>query len=168
MSQAPVELREYDSSWPSKFELEKNFLMSIAGYWNEGGIEHVGSTSIPGMKAKPVIDIMFGVKSLQDSLPAIDLLVSNGYQYWPYKKEVMHWFCKPSDRYRTHHLHLIPYQSPLWGERIKFRDILRSNTDIAKDYERLKETLAVKYKDDREAYTREKWPFIREVLQSDS
>ena len=168
MSQASVELREYDASWPSKFELEKNFLMSIAGHWNEGGIEHVGSTSIPGMKAKPVIDIMFGVKSLQGSLPAIDLLVSNGYQYWPYKKEVMHWFCKPSDSYRTHHLHLIPYQSPLWGERIKFRDILRSNTDIAKDYERLKETLAVKYKDDREAYTREKWPFIREVLQNDS
>lgn len=166
MKRASVILEEYDSSWPSKFEDEKKHLMSIAGTWCHGGIEHVGSTSVPGMVAKPVIDVMFGVKSLEASKPAIDVLVENGYEYWPYKAEVMHWFCKPSDAFRTHHLHLIPFESPLWQERIKFRDLLRSNEAIANDYARLKRELATSYKDNRETYTDKKWPFIQKVLES--
>ncbi len=62
MSSAPVILEEYDLSWPSKFEKEKGHLMALTGEWNYGGIEHVGSTSVPGMVAKPVIDVMFGVR----------------------------------------------------------------------------------------------------------
>ena len=118
MSQAPVILEEYDISWPQKFEQEKVLLLSIIGEWNVGAVEHVGSTSIPGMVAKPVIDVMFGVKSLAESKSAIEVLVANGYDYWPYKADVMHWFCKPSDAFRTHHLHLIPYESPLWFETL--------------------------------------------------
>jgi GrpB-like predicted nucleotidyltransferase (UPF0157 family) len=165
MSSAPVILEEYDSSWPEKFEEEKEHLKGIAGKWLYGSIEHVGSTAIPGMVAKPVIDVMFGVKSLNESKPAIETLINSGYKYWPYKSEVMHWFCKPSDAFRTHHLHLIPYESPLWKERIKFRDILRSNYKVAKEYLTLKEDLASKYKNDREAYTDLKWPFIQQTLR---
>lgn len=165
MSRAPVILEEYDSSWPSKFEEEKDHLMSIAGEWHHGSIEHVGSTAVPGMIAKPVIDVMFGVKSLEESKPAIDVLVAHGYEYWPYKTEVMHWFCKPSDAFRTHHLHLITFESPLWKERIKFRDLLRSDENVAGQYANLKRELATTYKEDREAYTEKKWPFIQQVLQ---
>ena len=118
------------------------------------------------MLAKPVIDIMFGVKSLEESKPAIKVLQESGYEYWPYKTEVMHWFCKPSDAFRTHHLHLIPFDSPLWKERIKFRDTLRSNGGVAAKYAVLKKKLAIKYKEDREAYTQEKWPFIKKVVES--
>lgn len=114
MKQAIVELSEYNHEWPSKFEAEKGFLMEVIGNWFCGSVEHIGSTSVPGLIAKPVIDIMFGVKSLEESELAIDILVKNGYQYFPYKKDVMHWFCKPSDAFRTHHLHLIPYESQLW------------------------------------------------------
>ena len=133
-----------------------------------GSVEYVGSTSIPGLAAKPVIDIMFGVKSLEDSIPAIKVLMKIGYLYFPYKEDVMHWFCKPSDEFRTHHLHLIPFQSPFWIERIQFRNILRSSPDIANDYSLLKSELASRNKEDREAYPKEKWPFIQKVLKQAS
>jgi GrpB-like predicted nucleotidyltransferase (UPF0157 family) len=165
MSGATVILEEYDSSWPSKFEDEKRYLMAIAGEWFFGAIEHVGSTAVPGMVAKPVIDVMFGVKSLEVSRPAIEVLVASGYKYWPYKTEVMHWFCKPSDAFRTHHLHLIPFESPLWIERIQFRDLLCSDDNLASQYANLKHELAVAYKEDREAYTEKKWPFIQQALK---
>ena len=166
MSRAPVILEKYDSSWPSKFEEEKEYLMAVAGKWHFGSIEHVGSTAVPGMVAKPVIDVMFGVKTLDESRPAIEVLVEAGYEYWPYKTEVMHWFCKPSDVFRTHHLHLIPYESPLWQERIKFRELLRSDDKVATEYANMKRELAATYREDREAYTDKKWPFIQRVLQS--
>ena len=165
MSLALVILEEYDPSWPFKFEEEKESLMGIAGNSFYGAVEHVGSTAVPGMVAKPVIDVMFGVKSLEESKLAIEALVESGYKYWPYKPEVMHWFCKPSDAYRTHHLHLIPFESPLWQERIKFRDLLRSNDSLAAQYANLKRELAISYKEDRETYTEKKWPFIQQALR---
>jgi len=130
-----------------------------------GGIEHVGSTAVEGMMAKPVIDIMFGVKTLAESTPAINALVNGGYTYWPYKPDVMHWFCKPSDAFRTYHLYLVPFESNLWNQRIKFRDVLRSNKKVAHDYAQLTQELAGRYKEDREQYTQQKWPFIQQVLQ---
>ncbi|MGI9200967.1 MAG: GrpB family protein [Woeseiaceae bacterium] len=164
MNRAPVILSEYDAAWPLKFEEEKTFLSGVIGEFLCGAIEHVGSTAVPGLVAKPVIDVMFGVESLKASKPAIAALESAGYVYSPYKTDVMHWFCKPSDEHRTHHLHLIPYESALWAERIEFRDLLRSDEQLATRYADLKIGLAARYKDDRETYTEKKWPFIREVL----
>jgi len=164
MKRAPVVLTEYDPEWASKFEAEKEFLLQVIGDWICGSVEHVGSTAIPGLIAKPVIDIMFGVKSLEESRPTIDILINNGYEHSAYKTDVMHWFCKPNDAFRTHHLHLIPYKSPLWQERIQFRELLRSDGRIAREYAELKKNLAIKYKDDRETYTLKKWPFIEKEL----
>jgi GrpB-like predicted nucleotidyltransferase (UPF0157 family) len=164
IKRAPVILSEYDSDWPQAFEQEKQLLSDLIGKYLCGSVEHVGSTAVPGLIAKPVIDVMFGVNSLDESKPAIDILVSNGYEYSPYKSDVMHWFCKPSDAHRTHHVHLIPYESDLWQERIKFRDLLRSDKQIAADYSCLKRNLALRYKDDREIYTQEKWPFIKRTI----
>jgi GrpB-like predicted nucleotidyltransferase (UPF0157 family) len=124
----------------------------------------VGSTAVPGLIAKPVIDIMFGVESLGKSQPAITILQANGYQYFPYKKQLMHWFCKPSNAFRTHHLHLISYQSPLWQERIQFRQLFCTNKKLATEYAELKKQLANRYQNDREAYTQNKWPFIQQAL----
>ncbi|MFK7974433.1 MAG: GrpB family protein [Rickettsiaceae bacterium] len=157
-------LSKYNPEWTLKFEKEKEFLMNIIGQWLCGSIEHVGSTSVVGLTAKPVIDIMFGVKSLENSMPAIEILKQNSYHYFPYKKDVMHWFCKPSPQLRTHHLHLIPHESDLWKERVKFRDILRADTKIASEYVELKKELTIRYKEDRETYTEKKWNFIQEVL----
>lgn len=160
-----VQLSDYQHEWPDLFEREKSVLLDKLGPWLQGPIEHVGSTAVPGLKAKPIIDIMAGVKNLDSSVGAIDVLQKNGYCYYPYKAEVMHWFCKPTPEYRTHHLHLVPYDSPLWRERIKFRDILRNNEQVAEKYEQLKVSLARDLTDDRERYTELKWPFIEGVLR---
>ena len=69
-------------------------------------------------------------------------------------------FCKPSPALRTHHLHLVPFSSPLWLERLAFRDRLRSDRDLASEYSELKRALAAKFKLDREAYTDAKTPFV--------
>jgi len=160
-----VQLSDYQHGWPVLFEREKSVLLDRLGPWLYGSIEHVGSTAVPGLKAKPIIDIMAGVKDLQSSVGAIEVLEGGGYCYYPYKAEVMHWFCKPAPEYRTHHLHLVPYGSTLWRERIKFRDILRRNENVAEEYERLKVSLARDLTNDRESYTTLKWPFIERVLR---
>ena len=166
MKQAPVVLCDYDPRWPEKFEREKTLLLAVLGDYLCGSVEHVGSTAVPGLKAKPIIDIMFGVESLERSKSAIELLAAVHYEYAPYKTDVMHWFCKPSEAHRTHHLHLIPYESTLWKERIGFRDSLRRDRQIAEEYACLKTALAERYKDDREAYTEAKWPFIQQILNT--
>jgi GrpB-like predicted nucleotidyltransferase (UPF0157 family) len=166
MSDAPIHLVPYDPAWIDRFETEKAFLEQLLEPWREGPIEHVGSTAVVGLCAKPVIDIMVGVRSLSASEPAKDMLRQAGYHYAEYKTGVMHWFCKPSFSMRTHHLHLVPFEAPLWRERLAFRDLLRRNERVAEEYAALKQELARTFEFDREAYTDAKYPFIKRVLGS--
>src|SRR5690349_14604269 len=115
---APLQLVDHDLAWPDMFVAEREALLGVIGRYLSGPIEHVGSTAVPGLRAKPIIDIMAGVKSLDTSRGAIELLTALDYHYWPYRADVMHWFCKPSPDHRTHHLHLVPFGSPLWRERL--------------------------------------------------
>jgi GrpB-like predicted nucleotidyltransferase (UPF0157 family) len=130
-----------------------------------GPIEHIGSTAVPGCAAKPVIDIMAAVENLGVSRPAIVALSNHGYQYLPYRPDQIHWFCKPSRAFRTHHLHLMPFKSELWSQSLAFRNYLRGNPSMAAEYANLKQGLAERYRLDREAYTDAKEPFVRRVLQ---
>jgi GrpB-like predicted nucleotidyltransferase (UPF0157 family) len=162
--QAPIEIVDYDPLWPAKFAEERERLLRAIGRWLRGSIEHVGSTAVAGLRAKPVIDIMAGVESLPASRDAISVLGRLDYQYWPYKSDVMHWFCKPSDEYRTHHLHLVPLGSAVWLERLAFRDRLRADASARIDYATLKDELAARYRHDREAYTEGKTDFVRRIV----
>ena len=162
--EAPVEIVQYDPLWPSKFESERRVLQAVLARWLAGPIEHVGSTAIPGMPAKPVIDIMAGVRSLEDSQSAISDVVGAGYVYFPYRPDIMHWFCKPSAAFRTHHLHLVPLGSDRWVECLAFRDAIRRDEGLATEYAALKRRLAQTFKFDREAYTDGKAPFVQRVL----
>ena len=126
----------YDSTWPLQFETERDLLKAALRPWLTGEIEHIGSTAVPGLVAKPVIDIMAPVDTLESS---------------------------PS--HRTHHLHLVPHTSPLWKQRLVFRDALRSNPKLAAEYVWLKLRLAQQFRTDREAYTDGKSAFIENVLQ---
>jgi GrpB-like predicted nucleotidyltransferase (UPF0157 family) len=162
--EAPVHIVPYDPLWPHQFEQERHLLAGIIGEWLHGGIEHVGSTAVPGLDAKPVIDVMAGVFSLEASRDAVNVLERNGYSYAEYRTDVMHWLCKPSLAFRTHHLHLVPYNSQLWKERLAFRDCLRSHPDLAREYAELKYRLAEQYRFDREAYTEAKSEFIQRLL----
>jgi GrpB-like predicted nucleotidyltransferase (UPF0157 family) len=161
---APVCIVPYDATWPEKFEAERALLARVLGDLVRGPIEHVGSTAVPDLAAKPIVDIMAGVKSLAASEPAKQRLAAHGYQYAPYEAELMHWFCKPSPAYRTHHLHLVPYGSELYRQRLEFRDRLRADPRLAAEYAALKRELARQNEWDREAYTNAKWPFVRRVL----
>lgn len=166
MSDAAIHVIPYEPSWVAKFEEERGMLEALLGPWRRGPIEHVGSTAVPGLCAKPVIDLMVGVLSLAESEPARAVLSRAGYHYADYKSDVMHWFCKPSFALRTHHLHLVPFESPLWLERLRFRDLLRADSGLAAEYGSLKLELAQKFEFDREAYTEAKWPFIARALAS--
>lgn len=163
--EAPVEIVRYDASWPRRFTEERDLLAQTLGHWIVGSIEHVGSTAVPGLDAKPVIDIMVGVQDLESSRAAIPVAERLGYSYAPYRPDVMHWFCKPSPAYRTHHLHLVPFQSRKWIEPIAFRDYLRAHSETATEYAVLKRSLADRFKFDRERYTEEKGPFIENILR---
>ena len=164
-SDAPVHIVPYDPDWPSGFEAERKFLVDAIGQWvTAGSIEHIGSTAVPGLAAKPVIDIMAGVESLESSRPALAVLERHHYCYAAYRTEVMHWLCKPSPAQRTHHLHLVPLGSPLWTEQVAFRDYLRTHPDVALEYAALKHRLADAHRFDREAYTAAKAPFVQRVL----
>ncbi len=165
-AEAPIELVSYDAAWPARFEEESAELRRVLAPWLAGPIEHIGSTAIPGLAAKPVIDIMAAVESLEGSRPAIAAAAGLGYCYFPYQGEVKHWFCKPSPAFRTHHLHLVPIGSPQWTRPIAFRDYLRAHADVAAEYEALKRRLAAEFRFDREAYTDAKGPYINAVTDT--
>lgn len=160
----PIEVVSYDPAWPSRFEEEGALLAGVLRQWLVAGIEHVGSTAVPGLAAKPVIDIMVPVESLEASRGSIEAAGDAGYRYWPYKADVMHWFCKPSAAHRTHHLHIVPFESSLWFDRLRFRDALRSDSELAGKYAELKLRLAKRYRYDREAYTEGKTDFVTAVI----
>jgi GrpB-like predicted nucleotidyltransferase (UPF0157 family) len=164
--EAPVRIEPYDPSWPVAFEAERAVLLEVLERWLTGPIEHIGSTAVVGLPAKPVVDIMAAVESLELSQPAISRLREVSYCYAPYRNDVMHWLCKPSPAFRTHHLHLVPFRSKLWSDRIAFRDRLRGDQGLANQYAALKHHLAQLYPDDRETYTEQKAPFIEEVLRA--
>lgn len=164
-SQAAVEIVKYDPAWPIRFEEERKNLQRVLSPWLAGPIEHIGSTAVPGLAAKPVIDIMAGVETLERSRETIKAAATLGYCYFPYQATVRHWFCKPSDAFRTHHLHLVPVNAPQWARPIAFRNYLRAHGDVAAEYERLKRALAEEFRLDRERYTESKRPFIEAITE---
>ena len=163
---APVEVVPYSEKWPAMFAAEAALLQDALKAWLVAEIEHVGSTAVPGLHAKPIIDIMAPVQDLESSRQAIEAAQSVGYCYCPYKSDQMHWFCKPTPSARTHHLHLIPWGTRLWLERLAFREALRVSPTLAQQYGSLKLSLAAQHPLDREAYTEAKAPFVASVLSS--
>jgi GrpB-like predicted nucleotidyltransferase (UPF0157 family) len=161
-----VELAASNTAWASQYEAEAAALRSVVPPVNGLRIEHFGSTSIPGVRAKPIIDIM-----LIHPEPALwpDLVVfiaSLGYVYWaegPRKDRMF--FVKgmpPFGSRRTHHVHVrLPSDS---AAELSFRDLLRTDPAIAREYERLKEELAERHPNDRDAYTDGKAEFVAKVL----
>jgi len=162
---AAVVVVPWDPAWPQRFQQERALLQKALGPWLAGDVQHIGSTAVPGLHAKPVIDIMARVHALDSSRAAIAAVSSLGYLHHPYRAEVMRWFCKPKPEWRTHHLHLVPVGSPVWHERLDFRDVLRRDPGLAAEYSALKVALAKQHRHDREAYTEAKAPFVQRVLK---
>jgi GrpB-like predicted nucleotidyltransferase (UPF0157 family) len=126
----------------------------------------VGSTAVPGLEAKPVIDILVGVESLEASRRCFEPLDELEYLYAPYLPSEMHWFCKPHPSRRAYHLHLVPIAMPRYRDELAFRDLLRTKPGLASEYAALKRQLADRFERDREAYTEAKSAFIHDALAS--
>ena len=164
----PIALVPYDPEWPRRFDSERAVLERVLAPWLEGGIHHIGSTAIPGIAAKPVIDMMAGVRDLEEARAAFGALAEQSYVFAPHREEEAHHFAKPSlqPSEATHGLHLTQPGSDLWRERLAFRDALRADAGLAAEYEALKRRLA---EDDRKgltSYTDAKRPFVARVLAS--
>lgn len=161
-----IVLAPYDPAWPRRFEEERAALEGALAPWLEGGIHHIGSTSIPGIAAKPILDLMAGVRDLEEARAAYEPLAELSYVHTPHRAHEAHHFSKPHARAATHGLHLTVPGSDLWRERLHFRDTLRADPGLAAEYETLKLRLAEANPDDLEAYTRGKDELVRRVLGS--
>jgi GrpB-like predicted nucleotidyltransferase (UPF0157 family) len=133
-----VRIARYDPAWPARFEAERGLLTPVLAGWATGGIHHVGSTAVPGLDAKPIVDVLVGVDGLDESRSALE----------------------PP-------LHLIPTHSKRFRDELAFRDRLRADADLAASYSRLKRALAATYANDREACTSGKAEFIAAALATD-
>lgn len=135
-------------------------------YGNITGIEHIGSTAIPNIVAKPVIDIALAVKNLNHIQKIIKKLTTGGYIYRDEQGiSDRHLFVKITEDNRTHHIHLMPISHVQWVIHLLFRDYLIAHPGIAKDYEKLKLALKEQYHHDRTEYTKRKSNFIVKVIE---
>jgi GrpB-like predicted nucleotidyltransferase (UPF0157 family) len=157
-----IVLEPYDPEWPRLFEEELVLLERILEPWLEGGIHHIGSTAVPRLAAKPIVDMMAGVRDLEEARAAYEPLARHGYVHEPHRPGIAHHFAKRApDGRTTHGLHLTEPGSDLWRERLVFRDALRTDMELAAEYEALKLTLVG---GDIEEYVQAKRPFVAEVL----
>ena len=163
----PVELSAYSPLWPAVFEIERDRLNAIFG--PDGVIvEHVGSTAVPGLGAKPIIDVMVGAPALAVIERHIPDLVASGYVYVPEFEKVMpdrRYFNKRHGQPGHFHLHAVVYDTPFWKRTLAFRDALRRDEALAAEYWKIKRRLAARYPNDRGAYTDAKSDFIRSVIE---
>ncbi|HEU4452483.1 MAG TPA: GrpB family protein [Longimicrobium sp.] len=156
----------YDPAWAEEFAAERARLMAALG----GApcvIEHVGSTSVPGLAAKPIIDIMGGRPPESDLDPYVQAFTGAGYEYrGEYGIPGRHYFVRDDAAgARTHHLHLVALDSEHWVRHIAFRDALRADAGASARYAALKHDLAARHGDDRETYTESKAGFIDAVVR---
>lgn len=163
-----VVLVDYDPTWPLLYEEEKARILDVVG-GTVLSVEHIGSTAIPGLVAKPIIDLMAGVEGPKEAGICIIPLRGLGYldvTPLPGGPDIDEWYyCLGKGVHSVgYHLHLVRYGGRHWEDHIIFRDYLRSHPDVAEDYGRLKRRLATLYGSDRRSYTDGKTRFIEEVI----
>jgi GrpB-like predicted nucleotidyltransferase (UPF0157 family) len=162
----PIVVVPYDSNWPVRFRIESQ-LLHVALADLKPTIEHIGSTSIPGLAAKPVIDMLVGVTSLDEFEPHADQLAMYGYEYIPEYERALpdrRFFKRVVRGVRTHHVHVVQVDGLYWKRYLKFRNNLRADAWLAARYAELKRRLATRFRYDRDAYTNGKSGFVEAAL----
>lgn len=158
-----VKLNPYDTAWPRRFRQEAARLRRYLG-GARCQIEHIGSTAVPGLDAKPIIDIALCIPSFKQLPLWIRRLERAGYEYkGEYGLPGRHFFTRGTPV--TQHLHLVQPTSEHWQRWLTFRDYLRANPVEAQRYNAAKQALARKFPEDRNAYTRAKTPIINRLLK---
>lgn len=163
-----IQIVPHNPNWQNLFAEEAERIWQASGKDLIVEIEHIGSTSVPGLAAKPIIDIMVGVRNITDAKAAILPLKALGYVYWDEDPRLERMFfvkgMPPYGKQRTHHVHIVERKSEFW-ERKLFRDYLRAHPEEAQRYELLKRNLALAFFSDREAYTNGKSEYIQVVME---
>lgn len=162
-----ISLVPYDPQWAAQFAAERNRLLALLPN-RFAAIEHIGSTAVAGLSAKPIIDSMAGVPSMGDADTLLQLLCAHGYETsaeFNATLEGERRLMRHALGRRTHHLHLVVFGGSRWAQRLQFRDRLRADPAAAARYQSLKQDLAIRYRQDREAYTQAKTVFIGEILK---
>jgi GrpB-like predicted nucleotidyltransferase (UPF0157 family) len=167
-----VKMEKYNPQWREEFVKEKTNLVKIFGNVAKS-IEHVGSTSIVGLSAKPIIDIAIGVETLDDVNKVKEGI--SKFSHYTIKEDnadgeilmrrgipIKAGEDKPD--YVTHFIHIMEINGKKYKETIAYRDYLRANNDVLKEYENLNQMLAKKYENDRKTYSNSKDQFVKNVL----
>ena len=166
MSGEDLELTQYSPLWPAVFDLERQRLLEIFG---EGVvIEHIGSTAVPGLGGKPIIDMMLGTADIAQVDARIPQLEAEGYRYRPeFEKSVpdRRFFTKLDRPPGKFHLHAVPLEGAYWKRQLMVRDALRRYPQVAQQYGRAKQRAAARHPGDRAAYVEAKAEFIRALLK---
>lgn len=168
MGDQPISIVEYDLSWPDQFAEQALPVSAVLAWWLDGRVEHVGSTAVPGLAAKPVVDMLAPVRSLADARGAVPMLETAGWLFWPDDpgRGYRLWFLRPRPEARTHHLYLIEHGDVHAIALVAFRDALRGDEKLRREYATLKRELAGQYEGNRNAYTNAKADFVERVLRS--
>jgi GrpB-like predicted nucleotidyltransferase (UPF0157 family) len=156
----PIEIVEYDPSWPACYDAERERLARLLP---DLRIHHIGSSAVPGLAGKAVIDMIALVDDLDAGSAA--LIQRAGYELPArFNVDLVHrrFLCYPTAVYRTHHLHLVDEREGL-GRCLRFRDTLRAHRQLAAEYVALKRALAARFGMDREGYTKAKSSFINDA-----
>jgi len=170
--QEEVAIVPYDPRWPESFRQERDHLRSCLPNELVRRIEHFGSTAVPGLPAKPIVDMLVEVTDLEATKARIaPILESQGYDYF-WRPTVgdntppfYAWFIKRNaNRIRTHHIHMVEATFHEHWERLRFRDYLIAHPEAAGEYARLKARLAAAHPEDRVAYTEGKSEFIGRIM----
>lgn len=158
-----VRLAEYDDRWPAFFERERSRILAQCGSVPMV-LEHIGGTSIPGMCAKPVIDIAVAVPGASSFGNGIGALVRAGYEHRGERGVPGRHYLRRGEP-RAYHLHLVEAGGPLWRDYLAFRDHLRADAAAARAFAAVKRTLAAQYPRDRDGYLQAKAPHVLDVLR---
>ena len=164
LRQPPI-IVDYNPAWPHAFEAAKAEILEAVGP-HVRTVEHVGSTSVVGLAAKPIIDILVGVRAWHEARVTIAPLERVGWEFRGQRGiPRRHYFVKrTTTRRRTHHLHMLEVTSTHYADILTFRDQLRTHPTTATQYATLKRTLASRPQPERSDYTDAKAPFIQRVL----
>ena len=165
LNRSPIVIEAYDAAWPRQFRAERRRLQKLL---QPGAplTRHIGSTAVPGLPAKPIIDIMLGFRSPRALNRALTVLRQAGYCYRPEYESVIAerrflTVARDGDEYN---IHAIMAFGNFWFERLLFRDCLRTRRDVAHAYCELKHHLALRFRCDRSGYSNAKTDFIADVI----
>ncbi|WP_166518250.1 GrpB family protein [Candidatus Blastococcus massiliensis] len=166
-----MQVRESQKGWQRRGEQLCRQLDVTLAPWLVASVEHVGSTAVPGLAAKPITDVQAAVLELECADTIADVVAPFGWHLVPAELDARPWrrlLVQVVDEHRAAHLHLLPAGSARWSEQLAFRDALRADPVLVHRYADLKRTLAAQHAADREAYTAGKAGFVRSVLERSS